>query len=353
MQLIKTAVFYSGLYPGLSNYNTIKKFFPCFAGGCSSYPVSVNLLITSRCNFRCSMCSFYGVEQSGEEKELGFEEIKKFIEEISRYKPIVFLGGGEPFIRKDIYEIIAEIKKQGLKCIVSTNGYLLDIDKLNKLNIDYLIISLYGPRDIHNKVTQTPDAYQAVIKKIRQLLKSSSVNRIIVSVVLMPENIVHLDGLIAELVSLGIKTVKIENLNYITFKEYQESPRLKEGFDITPCTLIRENDFKSSDIELFWRIVSKLFKKYKGKLFLKPNLSKIEFFNWYSGKNIKDKCHFIKHSLFISPSGDILPCQFLRNSILGKINQNEIEYIWHSNRYDNLRQVIRGTDLNICKRCCK
>jgi len=299
------------------------------------------------------MCSFYGIEQCGEEKELGFEEIKEFIEGISQYKPIVFLGGGEPFIRKDIYEIITEIKKQGLKCIISTNGYLLDVDRFNKLDLDYLIMSFYGPRDIHNKITRVSDAYQVAIEKIRQLLKSSSAGRIIASVVLMPENIAHLDDLIAELVSLGIKTVKLENLNYITLKEYKESPRFKRGFDITPCTFIRDGDFTFSDIELFWESVSELLKRYKGKLFLKPNLSKVEFFNWYSGKNIESRCHFVKHSLFISPSGDVLPCQFLRNSILGKINQNEIEYIWYSDRYDNLRQIISRTDLNICKRCCK
>ncbi|MDP8234666.1 MAG: radical SAM protein [Candidatus Saelkia tenebricola] len=350
--MIKSFFSYSKLYSEFLDYNTIIKFISYPINKISSYPVSVNFFITSRCNFKCNMCSFYASEQVDEE-ELEFKEIKKIIEKISRYKPIIFLGGGEPFVRKDIYKIIGEINKNYLKCIISTNGYLLDVDKLSRLNLDCLIVSLYGPPEVHNKIVQIPDAYQTVINKIKQLLKKTSPNRIIVSVVLMPENILYLDYLIKEVISIGINTIKIENLNYITFEEYKKSSHLRGESAFTPCTLIRKNDFTSSDIELFWATISKLLKKYKGKLFLKPNLRKEEFFNWYSGGNTKRECHFIKHSIFVSSSGDILPCQFLKNSKLGKINQDDVKYLWHSNRYSDLRQIIRRADLSICKRCCK
>jgi MoaA/NifB/PqqE/SkfB family radical SAM enzyme len=117
--------------------------------------------------------------------------------------------------------------------------------------------------------------------------------------------------------------------------------------------VLEKHCFDHKDLDSIYRDVKTLKKKYKNRVFLKPPLSKRDFLKWYSDdKNIK-RCHFIRHSIFISSCGDIIPCQFLRESKLGKAAQDSVEYIWHSKRYNDFRSLIRRSDLAVCKRCCK
>jgi MoaA/NifB/PqqE/SkfB family radical SAM enzyme len=293
------------------------------------------------------MCSFFGSKQS-ETSEISSEEIIKFIRTVSLYKPVIHLGGGEPFMRRDIYEIIAGIKSQDMPLLITTNGYLLDVDKIKKLNIDYIIFSLYGPAEVHNKITEIKDAYQTAVEKIKALPKE----KIIVSTIIMPENIDYLDEFIKKIIGYGINKIKIENLNYITPREYKNHDIKVNNYILRPTTLIRD-DFPYPEVEKFWTKIEKLKTKYKGKIFLKPYLNKKEFFNWYLGERKKTSCNFIFHSVFINSNGDIIPCQFLENCSLGNITQDELKYIWQSQNFDRLRELINRLNLPVCKRCCK
>ncbi len=343
---------YFVLYPELLGFDNLKKALSFPLCKRTSYPVTVNMLITRRCNFRCKMCSFFGTEDK-HDRELDLKDIKSFIRKLSVEKPIVFLGGGEPFVREDIYDVIAEIKNNGLKCIVSTNGYALNFQKLRNVDIDCLIVSLYGPGAIHNQITAVPDAYSVVMNNLEKLIHFANIKRLLVSITLMPENILYLEALIDELLSMGVEVVKLENLNYMTLDEYQNKDYLSSGFDFTPFTLIRNKDYTENEISALWDITKRLISKHKNRVFLKPNLRKGDFYSWYCGLPSKRRCHFIKHSLFISCEGEILPCQFLRNSKLGNIKEDDIKYLWGSDKYEALRRLVKDCNLDVCKRCCK
>lgn len=352
--MVNDLLLYAKIYPDLIRFENLTKFFCYPLKGITTYPLSINFLITSDCNFRCQMCSFYGLEQKEKERELNLDEIISFVKKVSKYKPIIFLGGGEPFLRRDIYEIIAGIKKFNLICLISTNGYLLDLERLQNLNLDGIIISLYGPEEIHNKITRVKDAYQVTTMKIKELVKFQNLRNLILSITIMPENIPYLDTFVEVLLEFKIDKIKIENLNYITEEEFMHSQFGEEKFDLTPFTLIRKNNLALPEVDLAWQKIYPILKKYKGRVYLKPNLSKQEFFNWYLGKNKTDiKCFFLKHSIFVSPGGEVLPCQFLRNYRLGNIKKDDIIYIWNSEKYRNIRKFIDKANLSICKRCCK
>jgi radical SAM protein with 4Fe4S-binding SPASM domain len=366
---------YLKLYPSLLNINLIKHAFSYFKNGISSFPYSINFLITDRCNFRCKMCSFFAQEFNAKEKELDFEEVRKFLISIKQYKPIIALGGGEPFVKKDIFKIIELIKKEcRLKCIIFTNGYLLNKEKINKLEgfkLDYIVISIYGDREIHDSITGINGSFEKIAENIKLIQKSKKLN-FIISTVFMEENYRNLRKIVEDLMKMGVKKIKIENLNFITKKEYeftnwQINPirkpvknikphhRPKEIFNLYPYTLIRENCFESNLVNEMLSILKEI--KFKNRVFLKPNLSEKEFISWYgseiSNKEENKKCYFIKHSLFIDPYGNIIPCQFLRNCILGNIKKDKIEKLWNSEKYFNLRKIIDEINLPLCFRCCK
>ena len=78
------------------------------------------VIVTYRCNARCTMCNRYKAPSRPEE-ELSIETIKKL--------PRMYftnITGGEPFIRQDLKEIVRELYKKSDRIVISTNGFFTD-----------------------------------------------------------------------------------------------------------------------------------------------------------------------------------------------------------------------------------
>jgi SynChlorMet cassette radical SAM/SPASM protein ScmE len=88
-------------------------------------PRSVDVDITNECNLRCGYC--YHFTGPGDVKEdLPAEEWLSFFEELGRCAVMdVCIAGGEPFLRKDLKEIIAGIVKNRMRFKVLSNGMLI------------------------------------------------------------------------------------------------------------------------------------------------------------------------------------------------------------------------------------
>jgi len=90
--------------------------------------------LTTRCNSRCSMCSIW----KRREKEMTFDEIDRVFSDLRRFGiHTIFLQGGEPLVRKDVYEVIKTLDKKGFRTVVLTNGILLNekaLERLDNLN---------------------------------------------------------------------------------------------------------------------------------------------------------------------------------------------------------------------------
>ena len=75
------------------------------------------VIVTYRCNARCSMCNRYKAPSKPEE-EISIETIKKL--------PKMYftnITGGEPFIRTDLKDIVRELYKKSDRIVISTNGF--------------------------------------------------------------------------------------------------------------------------------------------------------------------------------------------------------------------------------------
>ncbi len=132
--------------------------------------LSLNFLITSKCNLKCSLCSFSNNLNSGD-NGISPGDFEKFITSIrAKNKPVLFFSGGEPFARKDIFDILGIAKRYGFKCGVNTNGTLLDEDKMNRLaglGIELLIFSIYGTQHIHDALTSVKGSYARTLEAVR------------------------------------------------------------------------------------------------------------------------------------------------------------------------------------------
>jgi radical SAM protein with 4Fe4S-binding SPASM domain len=91
----------------------------------TAYSVSWNL--TQRCNLECAHCymsAFAGADTRG---ELSTEDCRRVIDEIAQVNPNVFLilTGGEPLLRRDLFDIAGYAAEKRFTVVLGTNGVLL------------------------------------------------------------------------------------------------------------------------------------------------------------------------------------------------------------------------------------
>ena len=138
-------------------------------------PIAGNFELTARCNFDCPMCY---VHLSSEDVKAAGQELtaKQWIdiarEAKDRGMMFVLLTGGEPFVRKDFFEIYEAMKAMGLLISINSNGSMLEGEILKKLldNPPFRInISLYGGCDETYRNMCGQDAFQRVVRNIRAL----------------------------------------------------------------------------------------------------------------------------------------------------------------------------------------
>ena len=109
-------------------------------------PEVFQISLTYGCNLRCKMCSIANLLP--QEEELSTEQIFHIIDEAKNYGiKEVLLTGGEPFLRKDIFEICDYVHKNGLRSIITTNGAIIDdavAEEIVRAKINHIHVSLDG-----------------------------------------------------------------------------------------------------------------------------------------------------------------------------------------------------------------
>jgi len=89
-------------------------------------PVSINLDLTSACNFACPHCVDSKIINTGE--YLDTEDVKRTTDILKSHGllSIILIGGGEPTLHKDLEKIVRHIKSRGIQLGIVTNGSRLN-----------------------------------------------------------------------------------------------------------------------------------------------------------------------------------------------------------------------------------
>ncbi len=89
-------------------------------------PISINLDLTSACNFACPHC--VDSTMINTRSTLALEDVKKTVRRLHSkgLMSVILLGGGEPTLHPDIEEIVRYVKGKKLQVGIVTNGSRLD-----------------------------------------------------------------------------------------------------------------------------------------------------------------------------------------------------------------------------------
>jgi SynChlorMet cassette radical SAM/SPASM protein ScmE len=88
-------------------------------------PRSVDIDITNECNLRCKYC-YHFTGPGDVQEDIPKDEWLDFFEELGRCAVMdVYLGGGEPFFREDLKELIDGVVKNRMRFMLLSNGTLI------------------------------------------------------------------------------------------------------------------------------------------------------------------------------------------------------------------------------------
>lgn len=188
--------------------------------GSVSHDFFIQWHFTEKCNLRCSHC----YQGKTDTNELSLKEIKEIIGEIREtlrywaetyhidFSPSFNITGGEPFLRKDIFQILEEISREGIDIYILSNGTLIDRKKaelLAKLNVKGVQVSIEGPEEVHDSI-RGKGSFALAMKGVENLLSSGMTVTLNVTLSNLNEPYIH------ELVSLaaaaGVKALGFSRL---------------------------------------------------------------------------------------------------------------------------------------------
>ena len=128
--------------------------------------------ITRRCNLHCVHCRSSSELEVREHPDFSTEEAYRVIDDIASFSsPVVVLSGGEPLLRRDVFDIASYGTGKGLRMCLATNGTLVTPEicgRIKEAGIKMVSLSLDGSvAEVHDDFRQQPGAFQGTMNAAR------------------------------------------------------------------------------------------------------------------------------------------------------------------------------------------
>ncbi|HEX4030347.1 MAG TPA: radical SAM protein [Terracidiphilus sp.] len=125
----------------------------------TGHPVMAQIIPMRFCNLSCAYCNEYDKVS----EPVPLDEMYRRIDHLGRLgTSIITISGGEPLTHPQLDEVIARMRKTGAMAGMITNGYLLNqerIERLNRAGLDHMQISIDNlePDDVSKKSLKVLD----------------------------------------------------------------------------------------------------------------------------------------------------------------------------------------------------
>ncbi|PXF51697.1 MAG: hypothetical protein C4B55_04895 [Candidatus Methanophagaceae archaeon] len=303
-------------------------------------PLLVNLQITRRCNLKCIHCDIREVPEKYSDiinKEFSTEELKKIINSIkSMGTSYISISGGEPFLRKDIFEVIEYVKRRDLGLHISSNGSLIGEQAAKRINdsgLDAISISLDAVTPgLHDKIRGIGGTFERTVAAIKYLVDYKDHTQVGISPIITGLNLEELPRLVDFANDLGVDAIR--------FQPWHVSLGHKETEEML---IIRGKRLDVLD-EVIEQIIERT-KKYgiytNCDVYLRGMRRFFEDIN-----RIEIDCFAGSFSCNISWTGDVVPCAFI--PAIGNVRNEPFEKIWNSRRFNDVRKEIKKGN---CQKC--
>ena len=282
------------------------------------------VIVTYRCNAKCTMCNRYKVPSKPEE-EISIETIKKLPEMY-----FTNITGGEPFIRDDLKDIVRELLKKSDRIVISTNGFFTDriVELCKEFPQVGIRISIEGLEKTNNEIRGLDDGFNRGYTTLKKLV-DMGMKDVGFGMTVQDRNAADLVPLynISDELGMEFATASLHNSFYFVESNNIIKDRLTvaQNFEDLVNRLLDSNSPK------------KWFRAYF-------NHGLINYI--FSQKRLLP-CDMSFDTFFIDPYGDVMPCNGTKEKqVMGNLNRQSWEELWNSEQAEKVISFVRNCDRN-------
>ncbi len=289
--------------------------------------MEASIITTYRCPNRCYMCNIWKYPTKIE------EEFKPEI--LNKLPKLSFcnITGGEPFVRDDIEDIVAILRKKAKRIVISTNGFftekILDIAKKNK---DIGIrVSLEGLAAANDELRGAKGGFEHGLWTLQELQKLGFKD-IGFGITVSDRNAKDMIELyqLAKKMDLEFATAVVHNSYY--FHKY-------------------DNEIKNKDevIACFEELIKDLLKSKKIKNWYRAYFN-YGLINYVKGNKRLLPCQAGTENFFLDPYGEIMPCNGMEECLwfqsMGNLKEKTFGEIWNGQKAKEIRKKVKNCPKN-------
>ena len=280
------------------------------------------VIVTYRCNARCTMCNRYKAPSTPEE-EITIETIKKLPEMY-----FTNITGGEPFIRDDIKDIVRELDKKSDRIVISTNGFFTDkiIDLCKEFPNVGIRISIEGLEETNNAIRGLDDGFNKGVSTLKKLVEMGHPD-VGFGMTVQDANAKDLVPLykISDKMNMEFATASLHNSFYF----------------VESNNIIHDREMVARNFE---ELVNELLKSNSPKKWFRAYFNHGLINYIYSQPRLLP-CDMAFDTFFIDPFGDVMPCNGTKEKeVMGNLNTQSWDELWNSEQAEKVRKKVRCCD---------
>ena len=282
------------------------------------------VIVTYRCNAKCTMCNRYKVPSKPEE-EISLETIRKLPEMY-----FTNITGGEPFIRDDLKDIVRELYKMSDRIVISTNGFFTDkiVDLCKEFPQIGIRISIEGLEQTNNEIRGLEDGYNRGYTTLKKLV-DMGMQDVGFGMTVQDRNAADLVPLynISDELGMEFATASLHNSFYFV-----------ESHNIIKDRLMVAQNFED--------LINRLLESNSPKKWFRAYFNHGLINYIFSQKRLLP-CDMSFDTFFIDPYGDVMPCNGTKEKqVMGNLNEQSWDELWNSEQAEKVRKLVRNCDRN-------
>jgi radical SAM protein with 4Fe4S-binding SPASM domain len=299
------------------------------------------LEVTLRCNAKCEHCGSSCGEKI-QKDEVSAEDLKRMLKDVANHydarKILLDVTGGEPLMRKDLFDLMAYANKLGFRWGITTNGMLINdkiLKKFKECNVESISISLDGLKETHEKFRKVPGCYNIIIDNIKKILKTKACKLLQITTVANKKNLNELQEIYELLLSLGIKSWRVVTVD--------------------PIGRAKKNDGILLDNDEFKYVLDFIReKRQEGKMQVDYGCS--HYLGLKYELEVRDYYFYCGAGVFVASilsNGDIYVCPNVerrKELVQGNIRTDNFVEVWE-NKFKEYRSERKTEKCSKCKKC--
>lgn len=304
----------------------------------------------SRCNCRCVMCDIW--QANRDQRELSVAELEPHLDGLRRLGVRwVVLSGGEPLMHSNLWQLCELLAAVDVQVSLLSTGLLLERHASEIARwCDEVIVSLDGPREIHDRIRRIPGAYDRLAAGVASLHAADPGLPISGRCVLQRINFRALAGTIRAARAIGL-----DRISFLAADTSSTAFNRPDGWDESRVSEVALNRAEVAEAEQVVEAVTGACSVELGSGFVTESperlRSLVRYFVALSGDADfpANRCNAPWVSAVVEADGTVRPCFFHR--AYGSLHQAPLDEVLNSDGAVGFRRGLDVASDPICRRC--